>query len=552
MKKQELKYIKLFEAFESIKLSKTLGFIDKNSKNEFISQLKILASKIELPFSKYSDDYFQYLPFKKALALNYEIKDEPCDATSREQFPRQFSIAGETCKEGKLKRLWAGRPRSVTCPSCNGSGIKKRTTFDIKWIKFWFDKDGKYIITTGTDGKVREQLVGSDLNLPDVSNIVEISNNISDYTKIYEIKSRAELSNFETGTYIKINISGTDLIARIFREDNHIYAIQNYISGSNPRNDESWRKYGNRSWEIGGGDYRGTPFIILPKSIKYSKLDEVNPYTWNALIDFRRFTLSNNENMKKNLSNAHFAIVLDYLELKKSKFKTRGEISSEREQQKLGATAFITDDEVRKANINRYIQNIVKNISISSDFSNMSKMVFRFLGARNFGYYVLRGRHFSDFNDMLTQIFRFLKETDDSEKNRYYNWIVSMVKSKSEINGEFNIKINQVLQESYKLQNSKEDIIKVIKKVEELNVIIYDKFKSSEIESLDDLEVFYEKISSIRNVWKNSERYDNNGVYYAIEHLSDANRFNSYLNNISDTNKILEDLERFIKFIQKI
>ena len=69
-----LKYIKLFEAFESIKLTKTLGFINKGSNAIFISQLKTIASKLDFPISKYSDDYFQYLPFK-ILYIQSDDKD---------------------------------------------------------------------------------------------------------------------------------------------------------------------------------------------------------------------------------------------------------------------------------------------------------------------------------------------------------------------------------------------------------------------------------------------------------------------------------------------
>ena len=102
---KELKYLKLYEAFESIKLSKTLGFINKDAKKSFLNQLKQLADKIDLPYSKYSDDYFQYLPFKKALDLNMTVEDQPCDATSRAEFP-EHAVEGESCQGGRLKRKW--------------------------------------------------------------------------------------------------------------------------------------------------------------------------------------------------------------------------------------------------------------------------------------------------------------------------------------------------------------------------------------------------------------------------------------------------------------
>ena len=57
---KELKYLKIFEAFESIKLSKTLNYIkDPKSKNTFMELLKTIANQMDLPLSKYSDEYFR-------------------------------------------------------------------------------------------------------------------------------------------------------------------------------------------------------------------------------------------------------------------------------------------------------------------------------------------------------------------------------------------------------------------------------------------------------------------------------------------------------------
>ena len=64
---KELKHIKLFEAFESQKLSKTLKFINKASKDNFLNQIKKIAAKIDYPISELSDDLFEYLPFMSAL-----------------------------------------------------------------------------------------------------------------------------------------------------------------------------------------------------------------------------------------------------------------------------------------------------------------------------------------------------------------------------------------------------------------------------------------------------------------------------------------------------
>ena len=31
----------------------------------------------------------------------------------------------------------------IKCDVCKGTGIKPKTSFPIKWVKFWFDKDKK-------------------------------------------------------------------------------------------------------------------------------------------------------------------------------------------------------------------------------------------------------------------------------------------------------------------------------------------------------------------------------------------------------------------------
>jgi len=550
-----LKYIKLFEAFESIKLTKTLGFIKKESKETFINQLKVIGNKIDFPLSKYSDDYFQYLPFKKALDLNQNLEDEPCDATSRDQFP-QYAIAGETCKEGKLKRMWGSGTRSVVCPACEGTGIKKKTIFEIKWIKFWFNKDGKYITTTGTDGKVRSQISNkSEFSLPDLSHIRETSQEITDYNEVTTIKSPSDFSKFANGTFVKITIDNKDLIGRIWNDGVSSFIIQNRADGSSSDENSDWTMYGRYSWNVSQGDYRGTPSILIPNSVEFSKNEEqVDPYTWNAPIEFRRLSLETDRNMKSKLSDAHFAIVLDYLELKKSDFKPKKEISSERGEQKLGATAFITDDEVKKANISRYIDAISKNIKISSDFSNMNNMVYRFFGLGNFGFYILRGRHFSDFNSLITYIYRFLKETDESQKSNYYDNIINYIKRKSEVNTDFNMEVDNNIKGFYK-NNTSEGKDKMMRKLQEINKVIIDKFKSSKIENIEDLEVFYQKIESVRNIWRNSERFEKSKkLYYVVENLSDDYRINRYMNEIYDSNvdEIIEELDRFIKVIQKM
>lgn len=553
---KNLKYIKLFEAFESVKLSKTLGFISKEARGTFISQLKSIADKMDLPYSKYSDDYFQYLPFKKALDLNKTIEDEPCDATSRSEFP-QYSVDGETCQGGRLKRRWGAGIRSVVCPVCNGTGVKPKKYNEIKWIKFWFNKDGKYVLTTGTDGKSRNQIGNS--GIPDVSHIIATSQDLSDYKEIKTISRSSQFLDYPNGTFIHIKIDNKILIGRIWndRDRGRSFIIQDRADGSRPEYSNGWERYGPCGWDVTNGDYNSsvTPKVLLPKGVDETTDDErVDPYTWNSVIVLRNMTLSNYNDMKSRLSEAHFALVLDYLDLKKSEFKTKGQISSEREKSKKGATAFLSDEDIKKANIRKYSEELAKRIQITPELANIDSLIFRFFGQSKFGYYVLRGRHFGDFNSLITYIYRFLQPTTSEEdKADYQDSIVQYIKRKSEVNSDFNVDADRIVKSVFKnVSNEKK---KLLPKLEELNKSILDRFKSFKIESIDDIELFFAKMESVRKIWKESDRFSNTRkLFYLIENMTDEYRVERYLSDFYDNQveSMINDIDRFIGIINKI
>ena len=152
----KLQHIKLFEAFESVKLSKTLGYIkDAKDRSTFLDRIKRLCNSIDFPYSKLSDEFFEYLPFKKALYKSDNITDDPCEATSKSEFPG-YAVEGEKCTNGKIKRFWGSGTRNVVCPVCNGTGVKPKKG-EIKLIKFWFTSDGRFVANTGVDGVIRQK-----------------------------------------------------------------------------------------------------------------------------------------------------------------------------------------------------------------------------------------------------------------------------------------------------------------------------------------------------------------------------------------------------------
>jgi predicted nuclease with RNAse H fold len=70
---RQLKYIKFFEAFDSVQIAKTLKFVKKSDKSKFMNALESITKSIDAPLSALNDDNFQYLPYKKAIAVKLSV-----------------------------------------------------------------------------------------------------------------------------------------------------------------------------------------------------------------------------------------------------------------------------------------------------------------------------------------------------------------------------------------------------------------------------------------------------------------------------------------------
>ena len=545
----------IFEAFKSQKLTKTLGFINAGAKTKFLEQLKNLGEKIDFPISEYSDDYFQYLPFQKALNLNRSVIDEVCDATSQAEFP-EYVVPGSTCNgSGRLDRKWGRSTRSVVCPVCSGSGIKPKRDFELKWIKFWFDKDGNYVNMTGTDGKIRAQRADKETYFDGDTSWSEDPN---DYVKLRNL-TRDELINLPTGAYVLGNFDRGPIVARTYKstESSKIYIIQNNQDGSEP-NDNLWKRFGRFSWVVSqaGNEMSGNATLLIPK-LKYEDIKgnddqtEVNPYDWNNFLNMRHLRLDSSADVKELIKDAHFAIVLDWLELKKSTFKPKEETSLQRASQRRGAVALKSDEEIKKANLNRYIEQITKNLEVKSDFGNMRTIISRFFGYEMAGWFILKGRKFDEFENFLNHLFRFLKNGSE----HHYNYCIRYYKDSMQSNigyiSELKKTLDSVRNQSKTFQDGR--LSECYQKLEELADLVKTNVNQFKIETYEDLETFYQSIKSVRELMY-SDRYKLRNVYRALENIrvGEPRTFYYYFEDIDEPKETAEDLDRYKAFVNRM
>jgi hypothetical protein len=544
---KELKYIRLFEAFESQKLSKTLKFLNKEGKSNFLTKLKSIANSIDFPVSEFSDEYFQYLSFKKALDLNFSYEDNPCDAKSYQAFP-DFGISGEVCDGGMIKRKWGNSISKTKCPICDGTGIEIRSdsSYQIKWIKFWFDKDGNYVGVTGTDGRIREQ------NKPKADPKFN-------YNVVKQL-THEEMLELPIGSIVRISIQGSPTIGVIWKSNkyNSTYIIQNSSMGAYDDSSNEWKKYGEYSWSVDDvSSYLGTPELLEPKNPKIEdKIEEVDPYIWNAPLEisWNGLRLIVEGNMDKLLSNAHFAIVLNFLDLKKSEFMKKSDIKSTRVKSKMGALALKNDDEIRKTNIARYIEEIKRRLDISPELSDMNKTLTRFMGGPYMGFYVLNGTNSSNLKSFLSRVHGFLSETDEGNKRHYYVLAVDDLKNITEKNLKTNGILNNSIKEIKKelLERDRADLIPTIDGILDLNDCINTKFKNMEFETLEDMEIAYEKISTIGKVFSGSDRLRIDGIRYAMQYLMNGHVSLAIRYLVDYSTEYPSKIEKLKKFIERL
>ncbi len=545
---KNLKYIQLFEAYDSKVLSGTLKFLKDSEKKNFMDQVRKLCDNIDFPLSKLSDDFFEYLPFKKALQKAAMTGDEPCEATSRQEFP-QYAVEGAKCEGGKLKRMWGSRSREVVCPVCNGTGVKPKKS-ELKLVKFWFNSEGKFITTSIVDGIMRPtNSIGS-----------KISKRISDYNYTSTTITRAsDLNKLSGGEVVEITINSDTMVAYIIKESGRYYAIQDKADGSGPSG-TAWKKWGRYSWSLSGGEFR--LIKVLTAKEKSEIKDEADPFEWNVCGDWSRYRgiSVTRGDLKEQIKDAHFAIVFDYGKLRQSEFETKSEISTGREEMRSGSKLDPTqsDEYIKKKNIERYINELSKRLDITSDISNCNRLITRSLGHKSALYITYSTNIYSNLTSIIDSYIKLLTR-EEADKKYYAEQIKSQANSlfkngmdKARITNESIKQVKSLLKEN----NNDKIYFDILDEMQNISDALYDNIKNYQIDTIEDLEIVAQKLSAVRNVLK-ADRYGLSRFFnYFMDYLT-SDRPERAHRGLTDTYYIepeptLESLKRLKTIVSKI
>ena len=536
-----MKHIKLFEAFESNILSKTLGYLDKESKKDFMDKISKFCTKIDIPKSKLTDDYCEYLPFNSALkkVLSAEDKVEDCKAKSEEVFGDK-GIKDDVCTGGKLKRIWGTGKRNVDCPKCLGIGKIKFGESDApegyELIKFWVNDKKDIVNVTVTDGKAGK--VASNSSYVGYGKIYQGSyypgrrDNIDDIPHLSKV-------------LIQWRENDSDWLGTIYHDGYNIFVIHENRDRDGSTPDGGYRQYGRYGWNLSDMD------VYKIQMCKEKEPDgEINYYLYNKLAD-SDLNSSSTPSSTDSLDGSQFAIVFDTGKLKKSEYTKRTDIIGVRSNTKRGLIRSggqlgLTNDAIKRQNLDKYIKALAtKDIKGDiSDLTSLDNYIFRILGGKNLIFKMLKGET-GDVVKVIESFFKMLKVNKGYKTTGIKNTLITLFDKSIKENQSISNEIKSFFANN-RISAFDKQILRSVLSVSEL---IYEKLKSfGKIENLMDAELILQKIKTINDVITNS-RWD---FYYFIKGKKDVFDFKSGTRTKEGSDKFSSKLSHSVEEIKNL
>ena len=520
-----MKYLKLFEAFESSALNNMVKFlknkVSDNSINNFKKSLNRVQKYLDIPLSKIQDKDVKYL--KRNLAL--KIKSDE--------------------KVSNKKELYC--------------------------LKFWFSLEEGFLGYTGTgnfetkfDGKNKEH---SQERLADFELDILKEKGI----ETGDLRPVKKLSDLKTGTIVVgvfSDYSG-DLEhldkAYIIEDDDHFYAIQNVSAGGNPSIDSSqWQQYGRFSWSLGTTEDPGSDHFKLhiwtesdrPLNIVSGEVKKEEPQDldFNLPLDSELILSTWREdfsiNSWKKIEQADFAIVVIVDDILKRDLVPVSVTKKQRAESKVGSTKFMTDEQIKYENIDRYFKKIIsKFINIdTSEISNLENIILKNLCGKYALTSLYAGRPSFDYiNGMSSRISGILKIEDVDSKKYEIERLIDRYK---DLNDSANTANKKYIDCFNFIKNSNNEEIKEFFTIwQRISDKIYNYIKSEKIETLQDLRMCLTKLESIKSIMRSDELEFNRRMKNILGEFLYPRDFKSYIENY-EFDKFSEDLVS-IKYLEK-
>jgi hypothetical protein len=290
-----------------------------------------------------------------------------------------------------------------------------------------------------------------------------------------------------------------------------------------------WRDLGNKLMQLTGiwdglksltGFNSGTRVYIL------TDIEEREDILYNVGVNFSKSGFSLNDSFSKNfLNDAEFSIIFDFEkwenDLVAKGFKPLSQQREERKDAKsgiIGGKLGTSDDQIKKANIERYLKTL-SDVDLFSGFGKLFSKNYRFFGERYSLHYIKNERNFTSFRNNISNLKSFLKSDSDEVRKHYSEKISERIRETLVANDTHNKRLDKNIKDVYEIisnyDNSEQFLevaTSIFDKISEISIKMSNKIKTFNNECLEDYEVAYSKIVSINNLLNRVDKHQFSNV----------------------------------------
>lgn len=535
-----MKYIKLFEAFESEVITNTIKFLTKklnqDTANSFFNDIKRLMTQYDIPISRIKEDDLEYIRVSKAIKVK---NNEP------------------------VSNNW-----NIYC------------------IKYWFSVEQGFLGKTCTGNlttpyvKIENDYSYKNMNF-DKDQLYYIKNNLG--VNKGKLSSVLDYKSLKTGDDVLVVLgddnSGRAAIGKIFIDtmnSNAIYVYNDYKSdgtsvyGERPDFADNY----NHSWRLGrdenddsifhpdGDHFRLHLYTKNNRQLRQeTKVDKVkhkaNLGDFNKPLDSRGnimdWTLDNQGIIETAIEKADFAIII-YMD-KLLSIPNINTIRRDRTSARQGATALMSDYDIKQININNYTTKLVAKYGLhkdSEDFSKLNKFVNNIMCNKFVVFNLYLDNTMGSLNNLINQLYNLVNEDD---KEYYFNNILSVFKNSRDRTANFS--------ESYRtnldtiLKSNDENLITIIKRLLNLGEKINNYIETIDVENIHDIIMIKYKLKAIQGFLsdsKNKLATPYNDIMNTFDEVGGSmSRYISYCDGATDEfEQSMEKLDIIEKFVNSL
>ena len=540
-----MKYIKLYEAFESQVITNTLKFLTKkigqDTANYFSNDIKRLMNQYNIPISRIKEDDLQYLRTSKAIKVK---SNEPVN-NNYDIYCIKYWFSLE---KGFLGKTATG---NLTTPY-----VRLENDYSDKNKKFSEDQFNYIKDDLGiTKGKLSSVLNYRDLKTGD--DVLAIFGGYSNSTKVSVGKVFIDTQNYNT-----IFVYNND------RNDGvNVYGDQPTFAQDYQYTWRLGRDNENNGDIITDGDhFRLHLYIKDNRQLRYENKTIKSKHKAN-LADFNKplnnsgyiidWTIHNQNIIENAIEKSDFAIIV-YMD-KLLSLPSRNVIQSSRRDARKGAVALMSDYDIKQININNYTTKLVAKYGLhkdAEDFSKLNKVVNSIMCNKFIMFNLYLDKTMGSLNNLINQLYNLVNE-DESDKEYYFNNVLSVFKNSRDRSTD----INQLYKSNLNIifTSGDENLITIIKRLLNLGEKINKYIESVDIENIHDIIMIKYKLKTIESFildGKHKLSTPYNDVLNSFDESNKSmNRYVGYCDGATDefvySMERLDIIEKFVNSLLK-